>query len=134
MNAQALIETAQALVANGRGLLAMDESNGTCNQRFASAGIPQTLGACRALLLTTPGLNTGISGVILVDESLRQAGADGTLFVQVARDAGLVVGIKVDTGAMNPASISILGFETDHPHRPVISLWNAAALGSQPAA
>lgn len=102
MNLQALIETAQAMVADGKGLLAMDESNGTCNQRFASAGIPQTVEmrrAYRELLLTTPELATCISGVILYDETIRQANSDGTPFAQVARDAGLLVGIKVDTGA-----------------------------------
>jgi len=102
MNLQALIETAQAIVAGGKGLLAMDESNDTCNQRFASAGIAQTMEmrrAYRELLLTTPGLGACISGVILYDETIRQAGADGTPFAQVARDAGLLVGIKVDTGA-----------------------------------
>jgi fructose-bisphosphate aldolase class I len=102
MNVQALIETAQALVAGGKGLLAMDESNGTCNQRFASAGIPQTVAmrrTYRELLLTTPDLGTCISGVILYDETIRQAKADGTPFVRVAHEAGLLVGIKVDTGA-----------------------------------
>ena len=102
MNLQALIDTAQAMVAGGKGLLAMDESNGTCNQRFASAGIPQTMEmrrAYRELLLTTPELGSCISGVILYDETIRQAKADGTPFVQVARDAGLLVGIKVDAGA-----------------------------------
>ncbi len=102
MNVQALIETAQAMVADGKGLLAMDESNGTCNQRFASAGIAPTVEmrrAYRELLLATPGLGACISGVILYDETIRQAKADGTPFVQVARDAGLLVGIKVDTGA-----------------------------------
>jgi fructose-bisphosphate aldolase class I len=107
MNVRALIETAQAIVANGKGLLAMDESNGTCNQRFASAGILQTLEmrrAYRELLLTAPGLCACISGVILYDETIRQAGADVTPFVQVARDAGLLVGIKVDTGAKDFAA------------------------------
>jgi fructose-bisphosphate aldolase class I len=102
MNLQALTETAQALVAGGKGLLAMDESIGTCNQRFAIAGIPQTVEmrrAYRELLLTTPGLGECISGVILYDETIRQAKADGTSFLQVARSAGLLVGIKVDTGA-----------------------------------
>jgi fructose-bisphosphate aldolase class I len=107
MNVQALIDTAQSMVAGGKGLLAMDESNGTCNQRFASAGIPQTVEmrrAYRELLLTTPELGSCISGVILCDETIRQANADGTPFVQLARDAGLLVGIKVDTGAKALAS------------------------------
>ena len=102
MNIQALTETARAMVASGKGLLAMDESNGTCNKRFASVGIPQTVemrGAWRELLLTTPGLSTCISGVILYDETIRQAAAAGTRFTRVAQDAGLLVGIKVDTGA-----------------------------------
>ena len=102
MKLQALTKTAHAMVVNGKGLLAMDESNGTCNQRFASAGIPQTVEmrrAYRELLLTTPGLGACISGVILVDETIRQTAADGRPFAQVARDAGLLVGIKVDTGA-----------------------------------
>ena len=102
MNAEAMIETARALVADGRGLLAMDESNGTCNQRFASTGIPQTVEmrrAYRELLLTAPGLGECISGVILYDETVRQAAANGTPFADLARNAGLSVGIKVDTGA-----------------------------------
>jgi fructose-bisphosphate aldolase, class I len=107
MKVPAIAETAQALVADGKGLLAMDESTLTCNQRFASAGIGQTVElrrAYRELLLTTPGLGACISGVILVDETLRQAQADGTSFVQVARDAGLLVGIKVDMGAKDLAA------------------------------
>ena len=102
MNAHSLVETARAFVAGDKGLLAMDESNGTCNQRFASVGIPQTVEMrrdYRELLLTAPGLGACISGVILYDDTIRQQTADGTPFVQVARDAGLLVGIKVDTGA-----------------------------------
>ena len=60
MNTRALISTASALVADGKGLLAMDESTGTCNRRFADAGIPQTEETRRAyrdLLVSTPGLN-----------------------------------------------------------------------------
>jgi fructose-bisphosphate aldolase, class I len=107
MNAAMLVETAQALVANGKGLLAMDESNGTCNQRFANAGIPQTVEMRRAyrdLLLTAPGLGSCISGVILVDETIRQATADGSPFVRVAHNAGMRVGIKVDIGAKDLAA------------------------------
>lgn len=75
MKAQELIDTSGTLVANDKGLLAMDESNSTCNQRFASLGIPQTEEARRAyreLLVTTPGLGEFISGVILYDETIRQ--------------------------------------------------------------
>ena len=102
MNTELLAATTRAMVADGKGLLAMDESNGTCNQRFASVGIPQTVEARRAyrdLLLTAPDLGECISGAILHDETIRQSRADGTPFVQVLHDAGMLVGIKVDTGA-----------------------------------
>jgi len=101
MNAQALAAAARALVADGKGLLAMDESIHTCNQRLASAGIATTVDlrrAWRELLLTAPSLGQCISGVILADETIWQAQADGTPFVEVAARAGLRVGIKVDTG------------------------------------
>jgi fructose-bisphosphate aldolase class I len=68
MNGQSLTDTARMLVANGKGLLAMDESNGTCNKRFAAAGIPQTEEtrcAYRELIVTTPGLGKSIGGTIL---------------------------------------------------------------------
>ncbi len=71
MNAQELIDTAKTLVAGHKGLLAMDESNPTCNKRFARLGIPQTQEARRAyreLIVTTPNLGECISGVILYDE------------------------------------------------------------------
>ena len=106
MNAQVLIDTARALVADARGLLAMDESNSTCNQRFAKLGIPQTEESRRAwreLLLTTPGLSESISGVILYDETIRQKKNDGTGFTKVIIDAGIIIGIKVDTGAKEMA-------------------------------
>ena len=102
MNAQQLKDTAQAMVAGDKGLLAMDESNPTCHQRFAKLGIPQTVESRRAyreLLITTPGLNESISGAILYDETLRQQKKDGTPFVKVALDAGIIPGIKVDAGA-----------------------------------
>ncbi len=107
MNLTALADTAQAMVASGKGLLAMDESIGTCNQRLADAGIAATgenRRAWRELLLTAPGLGASISGVILADETIRQATTGGTPFVGVARDAGLLVGIKVDTGAHGMAA------------------------------
>jgi len=102
MNAQKLIDTAKALVAGDKGLLAMDESNPTCNKRFARLGIPQTEEARRAyreLLVTTPGLGECISGAILYDETIRQKTQGGTPFVQVLMAAGIVPGIKVDMGA-----------------------------------
>jgi fructose-bisphosphate aldolase class I len=102
MDAQELIDTARALVADDKGLLAMDESNPTCNKRFARLGIPQTEEARRAyreLIVTTPGLGKSISGAILYDETIRQQKKDGTPFIKIITDAGIIPGIKVDTGA-----------------------------------
>jgi fructose-bisphosphate aldolase class I len=102
MNTQQLMDIARTLVADDKGLLAMDESNPTCNKRFAKLEIPQTVEARRAyreLIITTPGLGESISGVILYDETIRQLKKDGTLFLKVINDAGIIPGIKVDTGA-----------------------------------
>ncbi len=102
MNQQMLRETAKQLVANNKGLLAMDESNPTCYKRFADLGIPQTLEARRAyreLIVTTPGLADCISGAILYDETIHQKTIDGTPFLKIIMDAGIIPGIKVDTGA-----------------------------------
>ena len=102
MNVQELSDTARALVAGDKGLLAMDESNPTCNKRFAALGIPQTEEARRAyreMIVTTPGLGESISGVILYDETIRQKKKDGTPLVQVITAAGIIPGIKVDMGA-----------------------------------
>ncbi len=106
MTAEALNRTAQALVAGDKGLLAMDESNPTCNKRFARLGIPQTEEARRAyreLIVTTPGLGECISGAILYDETIHQQKKDGTPFIKVITDAGIIPGIKVDTGAKDMA-------------------------------
>ena len=106
MNAQKLIEIARTLVSDDKGLLAMDESNATCDKRFAAAGIAQTLEARRAyreLIVTTPGLGACISGAILYDETIRQQKRDGTPFVKVLADAGIIPGIKVDIGAKDLA-------------------------------
>ena len=106
MNPQTLMDTAQALVAGDKGLLAMDESNPTCDKRFDAVGIPQTEEARRAyreMIVTTPGLGECISGVILYDETIRQGKKDGTPFLQVIADAGIIPGIKVDTGAKDMA-------------------------------
>jgi fructose-bisphosphate aldolase class I len=102
MNEQKLIDTAKMLVVSNKGLLAMDESNPTCNKRFAKLGIPQTeeyRRAYRELIVTTPCLGEFISGAILYDETIRQQKKDGTPFVQVLTDAGIIAGIKVDKGA-----------------------------------
>jgi fructose-bisphosphate aldolase class I len=106
MSAQELIATAKAMVAEGKGLLAMDESTPTCNKRFEKVGIPQTeetRRSYRELIVTTPGLGEFISGVILYDETIRQSRKDGTPFVKVITDAGIIPGIKVDTGAKDMA-------------------------------
>ena len=106
MTASALVDTARRLVGDGKGLLAMDESTGTCNKRFAALGIPQTEEARRAwreLLVTAPGLRDSISGAILYDETIRQKMKDGTSFVEILTETGIVPGIKVDTGAKDLA-------------------------------
>jgi fructose-bisphosphate aldolase class I len=106
MSAQELIATAKAMVAEGKGLLAMDESTPTCNKRFEKVGIPQTeetRRSYRELIVTTRGLGEFISGVILYDETIRQSRKDGTPFVKVITDAGIIPGIKVDTGAKDMA-------------------------------
>ena len=97
-----LIATARALMAPGKGLLAMDESVATCNRRLAEFGIAQTEASrrrYRELLVTAPGLSESISGAILFDETLHQNTRDGLPFADVLRSAGILVGIKVDAGA-----------------------------------
>jgi fructose-bisphosphate aldolase class I len=106
MNPQQLRDTATTLVAGDKGLLAMDESNPTCNRRFAKLGIPQTeemRRAYREMIVTTPGLGESISGAILFDETIRQQKKDGTPFVKAIADMGIIPGIKVDTGAKDLA-------------------------------
>ena len=106
MNAQQLLDTAAELMAGDKGLLAMDESNPTCNQRFAALGIPQTVEMrrnWRELIVTTAGLGESISGAILFDETLRQQTSGGIPFAKVLSDAGIIPGIKVDGGAKDMA-------------------------------
>jgi fructose-bisphosphate aldolase, class I len=106
MSAKKVIATARAMVAGGKGLLAMDESTPTCNKRFEKVGTPQTEEARRSyreMILTTPGLGELISGAILYDESIRQSKEDGTPFVKLITNARIIPGIKVDTGAQDMA-------------------------------
>ena len=106
MNTHELELTARALVAPERGILAADESTSTIKKRFESIGVESTEEARRAyreLLFTTPGIDDYISGVILYDETIRQAASDGTPLAQVLADAGVISGIKVDTGAKDLA-------------------------------
>jgi fructose-bisphosphate aldolase class I len=106
MKIQELIKTANSLVADNKGILAMDESNPTCNKRFVALGIPQTEEARRAyreMIVTTPGLSDCINGAILYDETIRQTLTDGTTFIQAVINAGIIPGIKVDGGAKDMA-------------------------------
>jgi fructose-bisphosphate aldolase class I len=106
MDIIALKQTAAALMAGNKGLLAMDESLPTCNKRFAEAGIPQTVEyrrAYRELIVTTPNLGECISGAILFDETIYQATTNGVLFVEILKKAGIIPGIKVDEGAVGLA-------------------------------
>jgi fructose-bisphosphate aldolase class I len=98
----ALRETARALVAEGKGILAADESSGTIKKRLESVGVESTEESRRSyreLLFTTPGAAEFISGVILFDETIRQSASDGTPFPQLLNDLGIIPGIKVDQGA-----------------------------------
>jgi fructose-bisphosphate aldolase class I len=97
-----LHETAKALVADNKGILAADESSGTIEKRFDSISLESTeehRRAYRDMLFTTPGLEEFVSGVILFDETLRQSSADGTPFAKLLAGKGIIPGIKVDTGA-----------------------------------
>jgi fructose-bisphosphate aldolase class I len=102
MNVQELNETACAIVAEGKGILAADESDGTIKKRFDSIGVESTEDkrrAYRELLFTTEGVEEYISGVILFDETIRQKAADGTPFPKLLESKGVIPGIKVDKGA-----------------------------------
>jgi fructose-bisphosphate aldolase, class I len=102
MDEQKLHETAVAIVADGKGILAADESDGTIKKRFDSIGIESTeenRRAYRDLLFTTEGVEEYISGVILFDETIRQSSADGTPFPKLLESKGVIPGIKVDNGA-----------------------------------
>src|SRR6188508_3871990 len=97
-----LEDTARALVAEGKGILAADESDGTIKKRFDSIGAESTEDnrrAYRELLFATEGAEDFISGVILFDETIRQSGLDGTPFPQLLESKGIIPGIKVDKGA-----------------------------------
>lgn len=106
MDIETLRATAAEMMADGKGLIAMDESTPTCNERFAEYGIPQTAEARRAyrnMIMAVPGLGNFVSGAILYDETIRQIAPDGTPFPTALRRAGIIPGIKVDTGAKDMA-------------------------------
>ncbi|MFC5570071.1 class I fructose-bisphosphate aldolase [Lysobacter yangpyeongensis] len=101
MSIEQLAEIAQAMVAPGKGIIAIDESTGTCAKRFAGVGIENTeenRRRYRELLLTTPNLSDYISGAILFDETIRQSTSDGVPFAKYMMDNGMIPGIKVDKG------------------------------------
>ena len=101
MSIDQLPEIAEAMVARGKGIIAIDESNATIKKRFDSVGVENTeenRRAYREMLLTTPGLAEHISGAILYDETLRQKTKDGVPFTKVMMDNGILPGIKVDKG------------------------------------
>jgi fructose-bisphosphate aldolase class I len=101
MNTPALNAIAKALMAEGRGILAMDEGIPTCNGRFAALGIPQTAEKrrdYREMLLCAEGLGRTISGIILSDETFRQARAEGGSMLELVTHNGILAGIKVDAG------------------------------------
>ncbi len=102
MNLEKLESTAREMVSGGRGILAMDESTGTCTSRFEKLGVPSTEEnrlSYRSMLVTAEGLSEFISGAILFDETIRQRVNGETPFATYLNDAGIVPGIKVDTGA-----------------------------------
>src|ERR671917_2656262 len=99
---EAVQSTAKELVAEGKGILAADESSGTIKKRLDSIGVESTEDnrrAYRDLLFTTEGAEEFISGVILYDETIRQSSADGTAFPKLLESRGVIPGIKVDLGA-----------------------------------
>lgn len=102
MSAAELEATAKAMVANGKGILAIDESTPTIGKRFDTINLESTeenRRAYRDLLITNPGGKEFISGMILFDETIRQSTSDGVPFAKALTDQGIMPGIKVDTGA-----------------------------------
>jgi fructose-bisphosphate aldolase class I len=119
MPTQDLIETARALMVEGKGLLAMDESMPTIGHRFEKEGIPNTeenRRAYRELIVTTPGIGNCLSGAILFDETVHQSTKNGIPFIEVLEGAGVIPGIKVDEGAVDlagfPGEKITLGLDT----------------------
>jgi fructose-bisphosphate aldolase class I len=101
--AEELKKTAKQMVAQGKGILAADESSGTIEKRFDKINLPSTEDnrrSYREMLFTTPGINEFISGVILFDETIRQSASNGSTFVSLLQGEGILPGIKVDLGAV----------------------------------
>jgi fructose-bisphosphate aldolase class I len=109
MGWQEMYDTAAAIVADHKGILAADESTGTIKKRFDSIGVESTeenRRSYRNLLFTTPGFEDYVGGVILYDETIRQSADDGTPFAELLASKGVVPGIKVDTGAQDMAGFA----------------------------
>src|SRR5262245_4536518 len=118
MSAHELHETARAIVADHKGILAADESTGTIKKRFDSIGVESTeenRRAYRDLLFTTAGFEEYVGGVILYDETIRQSSHDGTPFPELLASKGVIPGIKVDTGAkamaLQPGEVITFGLD-----------------------
>src|ERR1700682_6042199 len=106
MDTKLMTETAQAMVAPGKGLLAADESAGTCKKRFDSVAVEcneENRRLYREMLFTTPEIARYVSGVILFDETLRQKTRDGTPMAEYLKKSGIIPGIKVAAGAQDMA-------------------------------
>lgn len=104
-----MFETAQAMVAPGKGILAIDESHSTCKKRFDALGVPcdeMHRRNYRDLLVSAPGIEESVSGMILFDETIHQSTLGGTPFPEVLKAKGVIPGIKVDTGAKDLALCS----------------------------
>ncbi|HWI37160.1 MAG TPA: class I fructose-bisphosphate aldolase, partial [Burkholderiales bacterium] len=104
MDKALLAKTAAAMVAKGKGILAADESSGTCQKRFDSVKVECTeenRRAYRQLLFSTPGVEQYLSGVILFDETARQKANDGSPFPEYLQKKGIIPGIKVDKGLVD---------------------------------
>ena len=109
MSTNELAATARALVAEGKGILAADESTGTITRRLDTiqvASTPENRRAYREMLFTAPEVEAYISGVILYDETIRQEGSDGTPFPALLAARGIMPGIKVDTGTADLAGFA----------------------------
>ena len=103
MDKERLVQTARALVAEKKGILAADESGATIKRRFDTINVEsteETRRNYREMLFRTAGVADFVSGVILFDETIRQVGADGTPLVRVLSDQGIIPGIKVDKGTV----------------------------------
>src|SRR3990167_2701877 len=106
MDIHTLKQTAKQMVEGGKGIIAADESSGTCKKRFDAVGVECTeenRRLYRQILFTTPDLEQYVSGVILYDETIRQKSDDGTPLAEVLAKKGILPGIKVDAGAKDLA-------------------------------